>query len=315
MLRYVLVLGLALGFCGAAAYAQDAPRVEVFGGYSYLNADFSNVAPILNQLGFLSASNRLSLNGWDASLNVNLDRGFGLEADFSGHYRGDCEGVNSVTCKDLSFMGGPRFSYRIGKITAFTHGLFGGDTASASVGGSVVGISDISLSASNTSFALAAGGGLDYAVTNRISIRLGQADYFLTRHFNDVGIPSQNNFRVAAGIVFTFGGEREASRPARTRSAYSEVPERSQASSEAALLGVFGHAADTGFVVTSLRDGSPAAQGGIAFGDIITEIDGRSVHSSGDIESAIAASQTGTVKVSYLIVRGQWLTVKEIKIR
>jgi opacity protein-like surface antigen len=308
MLKCALALGLVLGLCGLS-HAQDVPRVEVFGGYSYLNGDVSAANPILNLLGLSSVGDRLSLNGWDASASVNFNRWVGVEADLSGHYKGDCEGLSGLTCKDLAFMGGPRITYRVGKITAFGHGLFGGDTLSASTNTNLItGASDVSASLSNTSFALAAGGGVDYAVTNRISVRLGQADYFLTRHFNDIGAPNQNNFRVSAGIVFTFGGTHEVvSRPASRSAGFSGA-------SEAALLGVFGYPADNGFAVTSVRDGSPAAQAGIEPDDIVTAIDARPMHTSGDIESAIATSQTGTVRVSFLI-KGAWLTEKDVRIR
>ena len=86
------------------------------------------------------------------------------------------------------------------------------------------------------------------------------------------------------------------------------------ATSEAALLGVAGYASDNGFTVTSVWGGSPAAQGGIKAGDIISKIDGKQVHSSLDIEAAIAANASGTVKLGYLI-RGTWLTERDIKVR
>ena len=47
----------------------------------------------------------------------------------------------------------------------------------------------------------AAGGGLDVKWTDRISVRLVQADYLGTRY----GDATQNNFRLSAGIVFHFG--------------------------------------------------------------------------------------------------------------
>lgn len=305
MLKCAVAIGLMLGLC-SFAHAQDVPRVEVFGGYSYQNFDVSALSP----LGLPGVGDRLGLNGWDASADVNFNRWIGVEADLGGHYKGDCEGVSGLTCKNLSFMGGPRFTYRIGKITAFAHGLFGGDTASASINVSnlAAGAPDVSASLSNTSFALAAGGGVDYAVTDRISVRLGQADYFLTRHLNDIGVANQNNLRISAGIVFTFGGTREVASRAPRRKA------ESSAVSEAPLLGVFGYAGDNGFAVTSVREGSPAAQAGVNPDDIVTAIDARPVHSGGDIESAIATSQTGTVRISFLI-KGAWLTEKDVKVR
>lgn len=71
----------------------------------------------------------------------------------------------------------------------------------------------------------------------------------------------------------------------------------------------------TDFEVTSLRSDSPAATAGIEPGDTVVEIDESQVHSSADIESAIAANRTGTITIGYLIVRGQWLVKKDIKIR
>jgi hypothetical protein len=277
-----IVIGIMLCFCSSSR-AQDVPRVEIFGGYSYRNIDLSSLSNALNQAGVSGVGDRLSLNGWETAANVNFNRWIGVEGDLSGHYKGDCERLSGLTCKDLSFMGGPRFTYRKGKITVFAHGLFGGDTASVSTNASnlVSGASDVSLSLSNTSFALAAGGGVNYMVTNRISVRLGQADYFLTSRVADRRTPASP---------------------------------RCEGSSEAALLGVMGCGDGTGVKVTSVLPGSPASQAGITPGDTITDIDSRPVRSNRDIEAAIAANTTGTVKIKYMI-RGSWLTEREVKIR
>lgn len=321
MFRFAVILACAAAFSGLAQ-AQDTPRVELFGGYSYLNLDTSAA----NQAGVPGIGNRLSLNGWEASANVNLNRWIGVEGDLSGHYKADCldfllqevisTATSGSTCSNLSFMGGPRFTFRDGKIVAFAHGLFGGDRLSATASSEDLGFTgppNLTASVWNTSFAFATGGGVDYAVTNRISIRLGQFDYFLTRHLNDIpGVPAQNNYRVSAGIVFNFGGTHEVGRVASASAAAPAA--RPSESSEARTLGVFGYATDSGFTVTSVRDGSPAAQAGIAANDIITTIDGQPVHSSMDIEAVIAASQNGTVSISYLI-GGAWLTQKDVKVR
>lgn len=324
MFRFATMLALVAAF-STVAQAQDAPRVELFGGYSYLNFDASAANNALNQAGLPGIGNRLSFNGWEASANVNFNRWLGAEGDLSGHYKGNCAGsllevvtgvtVSGVTCSNLSFMGGPRFTYRNGRFTAFAHGLFGGDRLSASV--STGSVPNLTVSVSNTSFAFATGGGVDYAVTDRISVRLGQFDYFLTRHLNDIpGVPAQNNYRVSAGIVFAFGGTHEVGRVASTSSLgpTNRGTTRPSETSEARTLGVFGYATDSGFTVTSVRDGSPAAQAGIAPNDIITTIDGRTVHSSVEIEAVIAASQNGTVSISYLI-GGAWLSQKDVRVR
>jgi opacity protein-like surface antigen len=295
MRNVVIVIGIILCFCSSSR-AQDAPRVEIFAGYSYLNLDTEG------------AGNRLNMNGWEASAAFNFNHWLGAEGDFSGHYKGNCGGVSELTCKDFSFMGGPRVTYRSNRITGFVHGLFGADNGSLNFQGASV---------SDTPFALAAGGGVDYAATNRISIRVAQVDYFMTEHFKAFGVPHQNNVRVSSGVVFTFGGEgvREAA-PHGTQSSErrTAASAQCQGTSEAALLGVVGCGDDTGVKVTYVTPGSPAALAGITPGDTITDIDSRPVRSNRDIEAAIAANTTGTVKIKYMI-RGSWLTEREAKIR
>jgi hypothetical protein len=280
---------LVMLFCASSVWCQEVPKAELFGGYSYLNFDAKGPSG-----GLLD---RQSLHGWGASAAFSLNRWVGIEGDFSGHYIGDCFGVSGLTCKHLSFMGGPRFTFRRDRITAFAHGLFGADNGSLSIS---------HISTSDTPFALAAGGGLDY------SVRFGQVDYFMTRHLNDLGLAHQNNIRVSAGIVFRFGGDGETS----TRIPHERpgLSARTASSSEAVLLGVAGYETDDGLKVTSVRAGSPAAQIGIKLGDSVSRIDGRQVHSGHDIEAAIAANASGTVRVSYLI-QGTWLTEREIKVR
>ena len=307
MRKFALVVGAVLGLCGSAS-GQDVPRAEVFGGFSYLNFDLAGAK---NALGISASTvpNRLSLNGWDAAAAVNFNRWVGIEGDFSGHYKGNCAGESGLTCKNLSFLGGPRFTFRKGKITAFGHGLFGGETIAVSASAATVatlltgvqvngpGLSDTSISLSNKSFSLAVGGGLDYAATKRISLRVGQLDYVLSQHYQDLNLPRQNNLRVSAGVVFTLGGTREASSGGRGQT--TSAPIQTAPASEAALLGVSGYATDTGFKITSVRAGSPAAQIYLSPGDTIFQIDGRDVQSSHDIEAAIAASASGTVKVTF----------------
>jgi opacity protein-like surface antigen len=51
-----------------------------------------------------------------------------------------------------------------------------------------------------TKFAMAAGGGLDFNLTERLALRVAQADYLLTR----LGQSTQNNVRVSTGFVLKF---------------------------------------------------------------------------------------------------------------
>jgi opacity protein-like surface antigen len=63
-----------------------------------------------------------------------------------------------------------------------------------------------SKSPSNNAFAFEVGGGVDFAVTEKIAIRIVDADYVLTRFGNNFtgGNNSQSNFRFQTGVQFRF---------------------------------------------------------------------------------------------------------------
>jgi opacity protein-like surface antigen len=190
---------LSLGFAGA----QETPKVEIFGGYTYANADFTG-----------AGLKNTSFNGWDAAFTGNLNRWLGVVADFGGHYGssnisvpvpvGTCPPVClpaiSVDSTAHEFLSGPRVSYRTEKITPFAHILLGAEhvTASAAVALPAPAPS-INISASQTGFAVAFGGGLDLNLTKRIAWR-NQADYLQTRLFHG----TQNNVRFSTGIALRF---------------------------------------------------------------------------------------------------------------
>jgi hypothetical protein len=67
---------------------------------------------------------------------------------------------------------------------------------------------------SHHGFAMAFGGGLDFRISKGILLRPAQVDYVLT-HVGDAGYASvtgrdrhQNNLRVSAGILLSFGSAR-----------------------------------------------------------------------------------------------------------
>jgi len=63
------------------------------------------------------------------------------------------------------------------------------------------------LQASNTGFAMMAGGGLDIRLSKHVAVRPVGADYYLTRVSSLLtgGTTNRNNFRYSAGINFLFG--------------------------------------------------------------------------------------------------------------
>lgn len=184
MRKAVFIVGMLLSLC-VIANAQDAPKVEIFGGYSYLRADDAD---------------ELDLHGWNASAAVNFKKCAGIVADFSGHY--DDIRVSPTVKVDLNshlFLIGPRFTYRNHKVLSpFGHVLVGAARSRAKTSTPIGNVE-----VTDTAFALAAGGGLDIVVHPRVALRLFQADYILTRFDDD----SQHNFRVSTGLVLRLGSQ------------------------------------------------------------------------------------------------------------
>ncbi|HKP45117.1 MAG TPA: outer membrane beta-barrel protein [Pyrinomonadaceae bacterium] len=155
--------------------AQDVPKAEVFGGYSRAGGNF---------------------NGWNASVTGNLNKQFGIVADFSGHYGSELDGSILVKQDAHSFLFGPRFSFRGKRLTPFVYALIGATRFHESAIISVTKLSD-----SDTGFSSALGGGLDVKVNDRIAIRAFQLDYFRPNFFGE----SHNRGRLAAGVVLRLG--------------------------------------------------------------------------------------------------------------
>ena len=181
------------------------PRFELFLGYSYLRA-----------VPTLAVGNRLVwMNGGSASIAYNINRHWGIVGDigdytnsrmqFTGAYNATID-VNEANGGFLSYLFGPRLSFRGERFTPFVQALFGGVHASE------VDIADCTFSCTllpeENVFALTAGGGLDIKVRRHFAIRIIQAEYMMTRFQNyDTGTSAmQNDMRLSSGIVFRFGG-------------------------------------------------------------------------------------------------------------
>jgi len=121
----------------------------------------------------------------------------------------------------MTYLFGPRFSMsRSRRVIPYFHVLFGGVHFTTSIPVTVAPTptsttpTTTRVGASQDTFAMAAGGGLDIKLNHHLMLRPIQLDYVLTRleDFGLSGTPSQNrnqnNLRYAAGLIFTFGGER-----------------------------------------------------------------------------------------------------------
>ena len=197
-----LCLFLAALFVPMILGAQDAPRVEVFGGYSYLRNSSNN------------------FNGWEGQASFNFNRFLGVTADVDGHYRTVAQfaplaGFSASANQRLyTFLFGPTATARFGKHDVYAHALFGGAHSSLGAGVSLPIIGTISSGVTGaTAFGMALGGGLDLGITDHIAIRPAQVDYLYTRFstldaistglFSNSGA-HQNSFRYSGGLVFRF---------------------------------------------------------------------------------------------------------------
>jgi Outer membrane protein beta-barrel domain len=181
----VSLVGLAL-LLGATAQAQERKTIDVGVAYSYVRYNPSNT-------GFKN----FSMNGGSASVAYNFNNWLSGVADIGGYSKHNILG-NGVSGTLSTYLFGPRVSLnRSGRFTPFAQVLVGVAHANNNF---------LSTGSSQTPFAAAIGGGLDWRWTNRIRVRAGEVDYFLT-HFSEVNTVNtqvQNNLRVSSGLVFRF---------------------------------------------------------------------------------------------------------------
>ncbi len=165
-----LAMGILLMTCSASA--QQAPRVDVSTGYSFLR---------------LGGSGGESQHGGTISIAGNVNNWFGIVGDF-GAYHSSPFGASLNT---YTFLVGPRFSLRAGKVTPFVQTLFGGAHMNASANG---------ISGALTPFAVSAGGGVELRLSQHIVLR-PQVDYIALRSSGQ----TLNAGRASVGLVFRFG--------------------------------------------------------------------------------------------------------------
>lgn len=183
MRKITLLLCLLLLFSLPAASQVDpwAPvdeMGEIFGAYSYMSSD-------------------IGMHGFNISGAYRPAPWLGLVAELSGHYGSDQVLLIDIDSNVHNFLFGPRIYFDLPdapRWRPFGHILFGASRVSTESEAAAV-------SESDTSFAWALGGGLDYALTENLAGRVVQADYIRTRWF-DTG---QNNYRLSFGLVYRFG--------------------------------------------------------------------------------------------------------------
>jgi len=182
-MRKLLLLGLTFLALAGMAAAQVPTAGNIFLGYSYYSTDLSTIG-------------RSNANGWEGSLEGRLFPFVGIVADFSGHYGTETFPVfcGLPLCLPLTanvaeheVLFGPRVAVPAGRFRPFAEAMFGVGRVNADAAGS------------DTSFADALGGGLDFRLIRPIAWRF-QGDYVRTRFFT----AHQSNVRLSTGIVLRF---------------------------------------------------------------------------------------------------------------
>jgi len=177
----------------AAGTTEGVPRVDLFGGYSYLRANT------------VVSGTPINLNGGSGSAAYNFNSWLGIVGDIGVYHQG------GITASDLSltlstYQVGPRVSMRTQRhLIPFGQVLFGGGHAGGTLYTTSLGGGLAPLGTSNA-FVLTAGGGIDWKVTRSVGIRVIQAEYLYSQFQNGAGHGNQqNNLRISAGIVVSFG--------------------------------------------------------------------------------------------------------------
>lgn len=207
---YLLPLGVLFGM---SMYAQDeAPKADLFVGYSFLRYNSAQTIPAF------TANGGISTFAW------NFNRYVGMEAELGGYHNGNINGFH-FDSTSFTYLFGPRLSLgRQRRVDPYFHILFGGQYYTTSIATDSVlvvnPLGNVTLSngryrTSANSFAMAVGGGLDIRLSKLFTLRPIQADYYMTNFSapsvtEPLGSPitsrTQNDFRYAAGILFNFGG-------------------------------------------------------------------------------------------------------------
>ncbi len=182
----LLAFAAAVMLFPAASVAQSDssyPKVELFGGYSWLNPGGS--LPTTGKVPGIP-------KGWDAALNYNFNKWLGVKGDVGGHYK-DVANVGT-------FLFGPQLKYRGDQFQPFIEVL-----------GGFAHISPSGLEHKNSP-AFSAGGGIDYKINKWFQWRVLQADYLYTNYKDSALMTDSTRWdgaRLQSGAVITFGGKEE----------------------------------------------------------------------------------------------------------
>jgi outer membrane protein OmpA-like peptidoglycan-associated protein len=194
-LRLILALGLGT-FSVSAASAQGKPQFNLFDATRYdLTIGYNNVRANAPPAGCRC----FDMNGGFVFGSVQLTQWLGMVGEFTGGHSSNIsilgQGLTLTT-----FTAGPRVSHRFRRFTPYGEVLVGGAHGSDSYFPTKV-----SSSSSASSFAVSTGGGLDFSISPRFSVRGLDMQYLRTSLPNGVN-NEQNQLMIGAGLMIKFLG-------------------------------------------------------------------------------------------------------------
>jgi outer membrane protein OmpA-like peptidoglycan-associated protein/opacity protein-like surface antigen len=195
LLKLVAITAAVTTVWVSAAKAQgprdpvtEATRFDVSLGYQYIDA---NSPP--------GGCQCFGMNGGYISAGLHLNRWLDIDGQVTGTHASNI----SILGQDLtlmSYMAGPKVSYRYRRLVPYAQALFG-----AAHGSDSYFPSGTSYSTTASSFALTGGGGLEYNLSPRFALRVVEAQYLHTSLPNGTD-NSQNHLMLGAGLVIKFRG-------------------------------------------------------------------------------------------------------------
>ena len=167
------------------------PKFEIAGMFQYIN--FAPGSPFANFNNY----------GSTTSLTYNPSKWIGLVGEFGGyHFSRNLQPLTGTTqgAKGnlYSYLFGPRLNLRkFEHFVPFAEFLVGGAHGDQAIEGTQ----------SQSTFAIAPGGGVDIVLNKYLAWRFAELNYFMT-NFSGPGVGAtgrQNNFRAGSGLVARFG--------------------------------------------------------------------------------------------------------------
>jgi opacity protein-like surface antigen len=197
------------------AGATDSPKTEAYLGYNFVR--------LSGDRGLIPSRDA---NGGIGQFVWNFGGGFGVAFE-AGAVTNRTIILNRISATVTHFVVGPRYKFRQNaRLQPFVQALFGGSYATASTQipsvpavNPLVAINPLipatgkavstRLVASRRSFAMLAGGGLDFQVSRHMQVRPFEFDYFSVQPETLIEgqSRSRNNWRYSAGVNFTFGAQ------------------------------------------------------------------------------------------------------------